>query len=180
MVGALGGCVTVNSPALVAVPPGVVTVILPVVAPVGTAVLICVPDTTVKVAAVPLNRTALAPPKFVPVIVTAVPTWPLVGANDAIVGAGGVTVKSVVLVALPTALLTVIGPVVAPAGTVASMRVLDTMLKVAAVPPNWTLSALSKLVPVMVTGVPTGPLVGAKEAIVGGPPVGPRSMWLCR
>ena len=76
-----------KSPELVAVPAGVVTLIFPVVAPVGTVVLICVLDTTVNVAAVPLNFTLVAPVKLVPVTVTAVPTGPLVGANDVIVGA---------------------------------------------------------------------------------------------
>ena len=75
-------------------------------------------DTTLKVAAVPLKRTLLAPLKFVPVMVTVAPTRPLVGVNEEIVGAGGVTVKSPALVAVPPGVVTVIFPVVAPAGTV--------------------------------------------------------------
>src|SRR3989442_1377873 len=51
-----------------------------------------VADVTVKVAALPLNVTAVAPVKFVPLIVTLVPTPPLVGVKLAIVGAG-TTVK---------------------------------------------------------------------------------------
>ena len=39
-----------------------------------------------EVAAVPLNLTAVAPVKFVPVIVTLVPTVPLVGLKLVIVG----------------------------------------------------------------------------------------------
>ena len=76
-----------KSPALVAVPSGVVTEILPVVAPAGTVALICVPETTVKVAAVALKRTLLAPVKFVPVTVTLEPTGPIVGLKEVIVGA---------------------------------------------------------------------------------------------
>ena len=77
------------------------------------------PDVTVKVAALPLNATALAPVKFVPLIVTLVPTGPLAGAKLVIVGALALTVKLVELVAVPPGVVTLTGPVVAPAGTVA-------------------------------------------------------------
>ena len=76
-------------------------------------------DVTVKVAALPLNATALAPVKFVPVIVTLVPTGPLAGVKLVIVGALALTVKLAELVAVPPGVVTVTGPVVAPAGTVA-------------------------------------------------------------
>jgi len=72
----------------------------------------------VKLAALPLKRTALAPVKFVPLIVTPVPAGPLVGVKLAIVGAG-ITVKLAALVAVPPGVVTLTGPVVAPAGTVA-------------------------------------------------------------
>src|SRR5947207_3038888 len=78
------GAGTVKSLVLSAKPAGVVTLILPVVAPLGTVVSIRVSETTVKVAALPLKATAVAPMKFVPVMVTAVPTGPLVGVNDVI------------------------------------------------------------------------------------------------
>ena len=71
-----------------------------------------------KLAAVPLNVTAVAPVKFVPLIVTLVPTGPLVGVKLAIVGAG-TTVNALALVAVPPGVVTRSGPVVAPAGTVA-------------------------------------------------------------
>ena len=45
---------TVKFAVLVAVPPGVVTLILPVVAPVGTVAVICVAESTVNVVAVTL------------------------------------------------------------------------------------------------------------------------------
>src|SRR5215469_1077106 len=61
--------------------PGVVTVMGPVVAPGGTVVVIVPEGLTVKVAATPLNETAVAPMKVVPVIVTPVPTGPKIGAN---------------------------------------------------------------------------------------------------
>ena len=65
------------------------------------------------VAFTPLNATAVAPVKFVPVIVTLVPTGPLVGAKLVIVGAG-TTVKLLALVAVPPGVVTLTGPVVAP------------------------------------------------------------------
>lgn len=64
--------------------------------------------------------TAVAPVRFVPVRVTAIPTGPLVGAKLAIVGAvGPVTEKLAEEAALPSGVVTLILPVVAPLGTVA-------------------------------------------------------------
>src|SRR2546425_11220678 len=88
----VGGTVTVKLLALVAVPPGVVTLIDPVVAPLGTLVVIWVSVTPLKAAAVPLKVTAVAPLKWLPLIVTVVPTGPLVGLKELIVGGGAVTV----------------------------------------------------------------------------------------
>ena len=72
----------------VAVPPGVVTVMEPVVAPAGTLVEIVVPFVTVNAALVPWNFTEPALRKFVPVIVTGVLTTPAVGLSEVMVGAG--------------------------------------------------------------------------------------------
>jgi hypothetical protein len=69
---------TVKFTPLVATPPTVTTT-LPVVAPVGTDVAMLVALQVVAVAADPLKLTVLVPcedPKFVPVIVTGVPTGP--------------------------------------------------------------------------------------------------------
>ena len=154
---------------LVAVPPGVVTVILPVVAPVGTVAVICVMLLTINVVAVfPLNLALVTPVKFVPRIVTDVPTGPLVGVNEVIVGTPGVAVKFVALVAVPPGVVTAIGPVVAPVGTTAVICVLLLRVNVVAfVPLNWTLVTPLKFVPRIVTGVPTGPEFGVNEVIVG-------------
>jgi len=85
--GGVASFTTVNMLVLVAVPPGVVTLSGPVVAPVGTVSRIVVAEATVKGAALtPLNVTAVAPVKFVPVIVTMVPSGPLVGVRLVIVG----------------------------------------------------------------------------------------------
>ena len=70
-----------------------------------------------KLALVPLNLTAVAPVKFVPLMVTLIPTAPLVGVKLTIVGAG-ITVKVLALVAVPPGVVTLSVPVVAPAGTV--------------------------------------------------------------
>jgi hypothetical protein len=163
---------TRNDRELVAVPAGVVTAIGPVLAPYGTVALIDVSEVTEDVAVTPLNVTAVAPVKCVPVIDTFVPTGPFVGVNDEIVGAPGgglvVTVKEVELVPVPPPVVTAIGPFVAPLGTVALIDVSDpTENVVADVPLNVTLVAPVKPVPVMDTAVPTGPLVGVNNEIVG-------------
>src|SRR5882672_1999574 len=114
----VGELITVKLPALVAVPPGVVTLIVPVVAPAGTVAWIEVAELTVKLALAPLNATAVVPVKLVPLMVTLVPTGPLAGVKLVIVG-GLITVKVPALVAVPPGVVTLIVPVVAPAGTVA-------------------------------------------------------------
>jgi hypothetical protein len=71
---------------LVAVPRGVVTLIGPLVALLGTVAVICALDLTANEADLPLKVTAVAPVKPEPVIVTLVPTRPPVGANEQIRG----------------------------------------------------------------------------------------------
>ena len=163
---------TVNAVLLVAVPPGPVTLIVPVVAPFGTVALIFVSESTVKLADVRLNFTEVAPVKFVPLIVTEIPGAPLVGENDVMVGAGGdvLTVKSVALVAVPDGVVTEIAPDCAPLGTVAVIFVSEFTVKaVADLFLNLTSVAPVKLVPLIVTTVPTGPKVGENDVIVGAP-----------
>jgi len=105
------------------VPPGVVTEILPVVAPPGTVATIWLDELVRNDAETPLKATFEALVKFEPVIVTVVPTGPWLGVNVLIDGAGtgaAVTVKLlVVVVAVCPPAVTEIGPSVAPAGTVA-------------------------------------------------------------
>jgi hypothetical protein len=73
-----------------------------------------------KLALTVLNVTAVAPVKFVPLMVTLVPTGPLAGVKLVIVGGALLTtVKLLVLVAVPPGVITLSGPVVAAAGTVA-------------------------------------------------------------
>src|SRR5207247_1462116 len=151
IVGALA--VTVKLLLLVAVPPGVVTLSGPLVAPLGTVAAIEVEEFTVKPALVPLKVTAVAPVKFVPLIVTLVPTAPLVGVKLVIVG-GLSTVKLPVLVAVPPGVVTAIAPVVAVAGTFAVIAVAEFTVKLPLTPLNVTAVVPVKLVPLIVTLVP--------------------------
>ena len=122
--------------ALVAVPPGVVTLTVPVVVPVGTVVLIWVSEITLKVAVLLLkNLTDVVPVKLVPLIVTGRPMEPLAGESEVI---AGLSVNVLALVAVPPELVTVILPVVAPEGTVAVILVLELMVNAAGVPLNAT------------------------------------------
>src|SRR5438093_919350 len=84
--------------------------------------LVAVAEETVKLALTPLNATAVAPARFVPLIVTVVPTGPLAGARPVMVGGLG-TVNALVLVAVPPGVVTLSGPLVAPAGTEVWMTV---------------------------------------------------------
>lgn len=73
-------CVTVNTSGLAVVPPGVVITIFPVFAPVGTSAVTCVSEFTVNVVAfTPPKVTLEACARLTPVMVTGVPTGPLVG-----------------------------------------------------------------------------------------------------
>jgi len=72
----------------------------------------------VKLALTALKVTEVAPLKFVPLMVTVVPTGPVVGAKPVIVG-GLTTVNALELVAVPPGVVTLSGPDLAPAGTVA-------------------------------------------------------------
>jgi len=84
-----------------------------------------------------------------------------------------VTVKFVELVPVPPALVTEIGPVEARAGTVVLSWVVETNVQLAFTPLNFTVVDVQvepdpvKPVPVMVTGVPTGPLAGENPETVG-------------
>jgi hypothetical protein len=162
-----GATVTVKLVPEVAVPPGVVTERVPEVAPVGTVAVMEVALPTVKAAEVPLNFTAVAPVKFVPVRVTLAPTAPEVGLKPVRVGAVAVTMKVVVEVAVPPEVVTERVPEVAPVGTVAVMEVALPTVKAAEVPLNFTAVAPVKFVPVRVTLAPTAPEGGLKPVRVG-------------
>src|SRR6201981_2155120 len=161
---------TVKLTPLLATPPTFTTT-LPVVAPVGTDVAMLVALQLVTAAVVPLNVTVLVPcvdPKFVPVIVTAVPTAPEVGDRLVMLGVDD-TVKLTPLLATPPTTTTTF-PVVAPLGTDVAMLVALQLVTVAAVPLNVTVLVPCvdpKFVPVIVTAVPTGPEVGDRLVMLG-------------
>lgn len=109
----------------------------------------------------------MVPKKFVPVMNTVVPVPPLFGVKLAIVGHPAGTEKLDGLVAVPFEVSTVTRPVVAPSGTIAKIRVGDSMVKVVATPLNLTLAVPDRFVPVIVTLSPGHPLVGFNEVTVG-------------
>jgi hypothetical protein len=156
---------------LLAAPPTVTTT-FPVVAPAGTGTAMLVALQLVGVAVVPLKLTALVPwvaPKFAPEIVTTVPKTPDVGLRLVMLGVGAVTVKLTPLLAAPPTVTTTF-PVVAPAGTAATMLVALQLVGVAAVPLNFTVlvpCVAPKFAPLMVTEVPTRPEAGFKLVMLG-------------
>jgi hypothetical protein len=77
---------------------GVVTIILPVVAPVGTVVVISVSETTLKAAATPWNVTLLVPVRPFPRMITFVPTLPTDGVVFTNAGKPNEKLKNVPLV----------------------------------------------------------------------------------
>src|SRR5512138_2754622 len=167
----LGGTVTVKLTPLLARPPTVTTTV-PVVAPAGTGTTRLDADQLVGVAVVPLKVTVLVPcvaPQVVPAMVTDVPTGPLVGVSVVMLG-GTVTVKLTPLLARPPTVTTTV-PVVAPAGTGTTRLDADQLVGVAVVPLNFTVlvpCVAPKVVPAIVTDVPTGPLVGVSVVMLGG------------
>jgi hypothetical protein len=78
----------------------------------------------------------------------------------------GVTLKLTPLLATPPTVTTTF-PVVASGGTGATMLAALQLVGVVTVPLNVTVPAVPKLVPVMVTEVPTGPEVGRSVVILG-------------
>jgi hypothetical protein len=113
--------------------PFTVTITGPVVAADGTAVPMVVTFQLVGVADLPLNEMVLEPwlaPKPDPLIATVVPAAPDVGERLLITG---VTVKATPLLAVPLTLTTT-GPVVAAAGTVATIDPVFQLVAVAATP----------------------------------------------
>ena len=79
------------------------------------------------------------------------------------------TMKFDGLEALPLEVVTMMSPVVAPAGTDAEICVAVFVPITAEMPLNCTSVAPERLVPLIVTGVPTGPEGGEKLVIVGAP-----------
>jgi len=151
--------------------PLTVTTTFPLAAPPGTGTTICVLLQLVGVAEVPLKLTVLAPcvaPKFVPVIVTDVPTGPDVGDRLLIIGG---TAKLIALLDFPLTVTTIF-PLDAPVGTGTKICVALQVIGVAVTPLNVAVlvpCVAPKFVPVIVTEAPGGPDVGLAEVIHGIP-----------
>jgi len=121
----------------------------------------------------PLKVTVLLPwlaPKLLPAMVTILPTGPAGGNRPDMLG-GTITVKGAPLLAWPLTVTTTF-PVVAPLGTAAVMlAALQLEALPALVPLKLTVLLpwlVPKLLPVMVTAVPTGPEVGDSPEMLGG------------
>ena len=163
--------VTVNGTKLLATPLTSMYA-FPLVAPTGTGTVMLVALQFVGVAGVRLKVTVLVPcvaPKFVPVMVTEVPTRAALGLMFVMLG-GGRTVNATPLLARPLTLTTTF-PVVAPVGTGTTMLVLLQLVGVADVPLNVIVLVpgdAPKLLPAMVAEIPTGAEVGERLVILGG------------
>ena len=117
-----------------------------------------------------VTKVAPAVAKFVPVIVIGVPTVAICGVKLVIVGTPllAVTVNGVLLVAEPARVVTLIGPVVAPVGTVTSSWDVVAPVTVAVTPLNRTvfwLGVTLKPVPKIRTEESTRPLLGVNAMI---------------
>jgi hypothetical protein len=78
------------------------------------------------------------------------------------------TAKASMEMAVPAGLMTAIGAVVAPVGTVAASSVSEWIIKVlAGMLPNCTAVTPVNPLPVTVTSIPTKPEVGVKPLILG-------------
>jgi len=152
--------------------PDAETTTLPVVAPAGTVVMMLVALQLVGVASVPLKLTVPVPsvePKFVPVIVTEVPTTPEVTERLVIFGAEA-TVNATALLDPPVVFTTTF-PVVAPDGTGTAIVDVLQLVGVAAVPLKVTDPVpwvAPKFAPAIATSAPTAPTVGDTFVILGG------------
>ncbi len=165
---------TVKLVALVAFPPGVITLTLPVVAPAGTVTLIFVPVFLVIVPVTLLMVTLVAPSKLVPEMVITVPTGPEAGVKLVIVG-GPSTVRVKLWVASdPTPLwaVKVIGKVPVTVGVPESTPVAAAKCTPVGSAPD--LESVGVGVPVAVTvkdpAVPVQKVAALPEVIAGACP----------
>ena len=134
--------------------------------PVPTIAVILVEDPTVKeLAEIPPKLTLVVPVKLVPVIVTTVPLFPLVGVKELMIG--GLPKVNPSLLPVPFTVATATFPVV-PVPTTAVIPLAESTTKdFAAVPPQLTEVVPVKLDPLMVTIVPLVPPIGVKDVTMG-------------
>jgi hypothetical protein len=171
-----GGGVTVKFMPLLATPATVtITVAVPVTMAGTCTVMLVGVQMLAGAAGVPLNVTVFEPcdePKFVPVIVTGVLTGPEEGFRLLMLGGGDVTAKVRLLLGTPETVTTTVALPTAIAVTITEILVGVQMLAGAVgVPLNVTVfepCEEPKFVPVMITGVVTGPDDGFRFEMVGG------------
>ena len=144
------------------------TVIGPVIAPLGTVVVICVSLLMVNDAVtLLLNRTAVTPVNPTPVRMTVPPTGAAFG-ETALTAGQGMTVNVLVAISAQSGLPMAIGPVIAPAGTVAVMTLLLVTVNCAVTPfENFTLLTPVKLLPLIRICAPTTLAGGSRLLNVG-------------
>ncbi len=114
--------------------------------------------------------TASRPPNPDPLTDTVVLGDPEVGSTETV---AGTTLKSRELAVLPAGVFTLIGPVVAPHGTLVVIWRLLSTRNVARVPLYFTLVVRENPLPLTVTRVPSGLRPGEKPAILGATPAAP-------
>jgi len=150
--------------------PPTVTTTLPVLV-VGTTAVMLVGLQLVGDTTIPLKASVLRPcnaPKFVPVILTEVPTWAEEGFMLVIDGVG-TTVKAAPLLATAPTVTTTL-PVVAPEGTSTAILVSLQLVGDAGTPLNATVLVpceAPKFAPLMLIEAPTGLEVGFREVMLG-------------
>jgi hypothetical protein len=168
---AFGAGTMKRSALLVALPFAVVTPTLPpVTAGARTVSAVSVAASTAAVAILILAWLSVGTGSNAePLTVNATPAATIAGVSAVICGGCcTITVNAVALVTLPSGAVTEIGPVVAPAGTVATSVVGLALVTVAGVPLKRTVfcaGVAPKPVPKIVTRVPTGPCAGVNETI---------------
>src|SRR5438270_5646294 len=148
-----------------AVPPRVVTVVRPLVAPAGTWPLIWWSESTLAPGSgTPLNLTWVTSVKPEPAIVTSVPAGPVAGVTEVIRGR---TRNMPLLWPAPEGVTTVSLPVEASGGTSTVIWVWVTVAGSARTPLKSTPVAPPKALPLIVTLAPTSAEPGEKPATRG-------------
>ena len=161
-----GGATTYLNVVDVTEPPTVVTLMVTVPAVCAglvTTSVVATSDVTLVAGLAP-KATAVAPLRWVPLMVTTVPpvVYPVVGANVVMVGGGWTYLNFAVDVTEPPAVVTMMATVPAVSAglvTTSCVKVSDVTLA-AGLAPNVTAVAPAKWVPLMVTTVP--PVVGPR------------------
>ena len=165
----VGGRMTRKSAGLTDCPSAAVTTVMRPLVAAGGTIATTSPSAVemMVVAATVPNFTPVTPPSDVPVIDTLAPGRPSAGEKPVMRGA---TWKMVPLGVVPAALVTLMGPVVAPGGTTARIEVADRIVGAPALTPlkKLTSVAAASSVPLIVTVAPMGAAVGEKLVIVGG------------